>query len=255
MNGNSGTDLTGFSDHKRYTMKEALAEQLSSGSKDFYEPQPDNAIVLGDHMIEPSDDFTSFECMTCGTELEVPEIFQASGGFNAIVYQLYIFGHFLNETCPGRNEEMEMLRKAQKKYGTTPQPYSSIDSTTTTISRGEKIYRTRDGEDIVFSDEQNGDPLWHIAGYPSTVMTTDELLLNLPDKDREGFRDTVRTLASDVYHPSYGGVDRSNGLPSELLEDVPKDPLDSSDDDSKRGGGSGLSVKERFASKMLDRKL
>lgn len=228
--------------HQRYTAKDALVDQLSSSNSDFIEPQSDDAIVLGDHTIIPSDDFTSFECLDCETELEVPEIFQASGGFNAIAYQLYIFGHFLNETCPGYNEEMQRLVEAQKKYGTTGS-YTPIDSTTTTTVKKGDTYRTSDGEVLQYYGVVGGHPVW--LDERGNIISAKEAASNMSPAYTDEFLNEVNTNLDGV-------KDSTLGVDYSTPGGVPKDPLDSSDDGRDT---SSPSVKEKFAAEMLNRKL
>lgn len=70
---------------------------------EFDESPKDDDIELGGHFITYSDDFMSFECRKCETSFEVPDIFQVSTAFNAVVYQLYALSHFRQEVCPKKD--------------------------------------------------------------------------------------------------------------------------------------------------------
>lgn len=109
-------------------------------------------ISLGGHSIEFNDDFTEFECTTCGTEFEVPDIFQASSGFRQAVYQLYIFGHYRHNECPGPQQtDLEDILDDFDDGGNTQWP-----PTTTPPADPNKIY-WQDPNTIWRVDTGNGD--------------------------------------------------------------------------------------------------
>lgn len=95
------------------------ALQNSSGNKNFKKmtttldrtsdvvgaESAEERLSLGGHRIIYSDGFMRFECQHCEETIEVPEIFQASSSFNAVIYQLYILANFRKSRCPGKSPE------------------------------------------------------------------------------------------------------------------------------------------------------
>jgi len=128
------------------------------------------SLAVGGHSISYNDDFTEFECTTCGTEFAVPDIFQASSGFRQAVYQLYIIGHYRHNECPGPEEKDldDILDDLDDNGNTTPPNWPP---TTTPPADPNRIYW------------QDPNTVWRVDTGNGTVTTDGGLVFDSTDPD------------------------------------------------------------------------
>jgi len=135
---------------------------------------------IGDHAITTSDDFHSFECERCEESFEVPEIFLKSTGFRTIVYEMYILGHFKNNTCTAKRTR-DLLDKLEKRdSGGSPLP-----SNGNSPKPGDVYWMDTIDKPVYYSGNNGGSNMWHTPDGRS--YTTDQFIDSLPPKAQDEF--------------------------------------------------------------------